>query len=232
MCQEKDNLENIRVLYQEAQNRRTHLSQVIVTNIGYAITLTTAIWGFFGKGYIDAVASQYEKQRDLAPWYLFVAALLTSIVVILWRLYTHYLDNKIVKEYPWIFFYESKLDVPGCDLIKWKNFIEKYAGKDSDIWAKAKSLDAEQRRRFVSILAKRRRYGCRGHNGINLAALVYLIGVWILAIWLGMEIHQEAFMALVVSVFSLVAVVCAYGQQNPSEEDIRSAIDKALENPG
>lgn len=42
--------ENLRVFYQKVQDRRIHLSQMIVTNIGYAIALMAGIWGFLGKG--------------------------------------------------------------------------------------------------------------------------------------------------------------------------------------
>jgi hypothetical protein len=231
MVMELNDFENLRVFYQNAQNRRIHLSQIIVTNIGYAITLTVAIWGFFGKGCLDAMASQSVQQRKWGPWYLFVAALLSSIVVILWRWYTQYLDNTMVDDaYPKIVFCECELKVNDL-LTMWRHFVEKHTSKGSGS-SKEKELmelSSTERMKFVSELSKHKRYGCRGHNTINLIAFLCLFVVWTVSLCLG---YRNTIL-LVLSVFGLVlflailaVIVFNYGQLDPSSDDLKYAIDQ------
>jgi hypothetical protein len=237
--EEKKNFENIRVFYQSAQERRRHLSQIIVTNIGYAITLNAAILGFFGKGYIDSMASQYNQQRELSPWYLLVAAFLSSIVIILWRWYTHYLDNMRVNDaYSKIVFCEHELKVDDL-LTMWRHFAKKHTSKGSGSTREKElmELSSTERMKFVSELSRHRRYGCRGHNTFNLIALVYMVVMWTVSM-VGASYSHSALVAWLslfgffLSGLIFTLLFCFYFQKDPSETDIREILAKAKNNKG
>lgn len=172
------------------------------------------------------MASQYERQRELAPWYLFVAALLSSIVVILWRLYTHYLDNQIAGYYSSLIFCEKKLCIPD-DLSMWGHFLRRFKDKCLSLRQEALSLCAEQRRRAVSDLVEDKRYGCRGHNTFNIIAFGFIFVVWALTLCLGCW-HP---IVLALSTIGLVlfllifVVIYKYAQRDPSSSDLQRAID-------
>jgi hypothetical protein len=226
--------ENLRAFYKATQERRIHLSQVIEKELGYAISLNAAIWGFFGKGFLDSLGAGCIEQK-VAPWYIFGAALLSSMVVILWRFRTHTLDNTIVNDaYPKIVFYEHKLKMPE-ELTQWAHFCRTYISeKQEGLFDRLMELDGEDRRKIVLQLSKKRRYGCRGHNTINKVALGYLTFAWGMSIWSGLrsgEVLGFSMGGLVCSVGVMAYLMTFYTQRDSSLDELKEAISKARGTP-
>jgi hypothetical protein len=96
--------ENSRVLLNFAEQRRIHYSTIIVSVLGFVVASNIGIIGYFITSYIPEITTH--------PIYLFVGAALSSILTGAWRLYSHYIDNRITRLYPEIFYYESQLNIP------------------------------------------------------------------------------------------------------------------------
>jgi len=176
MCHEDENLENIRVFYQTAQQRRTHLSGVIVNLIGFTISANVLIWSILGEAFVKSPKNNIQNRH----WYIFIGAILSSISVFLWRWYTHYLDKQIMEDvYPSLAFYEAKLKIPE-DLSTWAGVINKALSKEKnhDTYLQAMLLRPDQRKNAVRYLIKEKCYGCRGHNTINIITIIYVTLVW------------------------------------------------------
>lgn len=223
MCHEEENLENIRVLYQTVQQRRTHLSGVIVNLIGFTITANALIWSVLGQAFIKSQENNVENGLR----YLFAAAFISSITVILWRWYTHYLDKEVMKDvYPSIAFYEAKLIIPD-DLSSWAGVVNKAIKKEKNhtIYTQAMLLSPDQRKIAVQHLIEQNCYGCRGHNAIDIIAIVYVFLIWCIPLWIFKKMHVYFVTGLVISIFFLtLTAIVLYRQRNPLVEDIKEVI--------
>lgn len=104
MDNNKTDIENARVFLQLAQQRRVHLSNIDDKYTGFVITLLVGLWSFFLKAYIDSQNNQ--------PLYIFIPVIASYVLLLLWRWYSNYLDNLIVKIYPEILYYEQVLKMP------------------------------------------------------------------------------------------------------------------------
>jgi len=100
--------EDARTLLQSTQQLRTHWAGMITQHLGFAITANLVIWSYFLKSYVDSLTGQSQVQ----PLYILVAAALSSILLGLSRLFTHWLDDNIAELYPDFLLYESRLAVP------------------------------------------------------------------------------------------------------------------------
>jgi hypothetical protein len=220
--------ENLRVFYQSAQQRRIHLSQVTVTMIGYAVTLNVAIWGFLGKGYVDLLGAVSSRQEKIGPWYLFIAAVLSSIVVILWRLYTQYLDHQIARGvYPKLVFCEHQLSIPE-ELNMWDEFLEKRKKQIGQLRTELEGMCAQQKHAFFSKLSGMRRSGDRGHKPFNSAALVYVLCVWTVSLYFcscSQAVLYLSMIGLLVSSLVMAHIMWFYAQQKPCLKDLQGLID-------
>ncbi len=156
--------EDARALLQSTQQLRVHWSGVITTHIGYAVTLTVAIWGYFLKSYLD---------NGRPAHILLVAAALSTIVLVLWRLYAHYLDNALAYLYPELLLYESKLGVqPDYGIIA---FLTKAVPKLKPILLDKDKLTAEKKVQVVLKLVEKRKIGYRGHLTIDIIVLAFIL---------------------------------------------------------
>jgi len=65
MCGAESQIDNIRVLYKEAQQDRRQLSQTIVRSMGCTIAVNAGIWAFFLKGYVDTLGLEGRGSYDM-----------------------------------------------------------------------------------------------------------------------------------------------------------------------
>lgn len=217
MCYEEENLENIRVFYQEAQNRRTHLSGVIVNLIGFTISANALIWSVLGGAYIRS----FENSSTGEPNYLLAGAVLSSISVLMWRWYTLYLDKQIIDVYPSIAFYEAKLRIPD-NLSTWAGVVNKAIRKEKShdsesncnskngnhsLYIQAMRLRPDQRKIAAQHLIDQKCYGCRGHNTINIVTLIYIFFIRCIPFWIFSDMRLYLFLGFLVSIIFLTLVV-------------------------
>jgi hypothetical protein len=222
--------DDVKALYQAVCQIRIHWSDVIVRNIHYAIILISAIWGFLGKAYIDTrdkVCCGHSEQS----WHIFIAALLSSVVVILWRWYSHHLDKAITGLYPELVYYEGILGAED-DEGTWGHLKKNlFKSKKTD------RLTPLQRKIVIAQLVEDRLVGCRCHNAFDfIAGLTIMLG-WIITLFLSWNGYCRCLkscivIGFVVSAFFLSLVFALYCQGKPSKTYITNAISKATGRDG
>lgn len=229
MDEQKKACDDVKALYQAVCQLRIHWSDVIVRNIHYAIILIMGIWGLLGNAYIES-RCEVCCYRAGKGWYLFVAALLSSIVIVLWRWYSHYLDKAIINIYPEIVKYEAKLGAK--DEGVWIYLIKNVLGKSEN--QELKDLTEDQKKKFVEELVQRKQIGCRGHNTFDIIGLVCIVLMWIISVSLShcWQLGVWSTIGLFSSVGFLGLIFCIYRQKNPSDNDIKNAISKAKSTVG
>ena len=75
-----------------AQQQHLHWSTMITALMGFTIVVVAGIWSYLMPNYIEVAAAK--------PAYLLAGAAASSLLLMLWRMYTHYLDNIIAGLYP------------------------------------------------------------------------------------------------------------------------------------
>ena len=210
-------------MLQSTQQLRTHWSGVIVNLINYVILLNIGIWSYFGKAYIDSLDVSCNAQ----PLYIVIASFLSSISLLLWRLYTHYLDHQIARLYPDFLFYEEELSVP------YDYGIRKYLIKNVPN-LKCVFLDNhlkfQEKLEAISILVEKKRIGNRGHKKFNVGVLVLMFAMLVLSVlfaifgssneWICLpQLLTYAFFWLMILSIILCFIFCwwKYFHRNPPE---------------
>jgi len=94
--------EDARALYQRTQELHLLWSTVISNLTGISISSVTFIWSFFIKSYISANN----------PLYVILPGYLSLLLIGLWRLYAHYLDNCIANLYRDFLICEQAMNAP------------------------------------------------------------------------------------------------------------------------
>jgi len=156
--------ENARALLQSTQQLRIHWSSVIVNLINYVILLNIGIWTIFGKGYIDSLDCPGHKK----PLYIVLASFLSSLSLLLWRLYTHYLDYNITRLYPDFLFYERALNIPS-DYGTGRYLKELISKIDHSL----PMSELKYRKTLIAELIEKRHSGSRGHWLLDLIAAAF-----------------------------------------------------------
>ena len=216
--------ENARALLQSTQQLRIHWSGVITTHIGYALTLTVAIWGFCLKSYIESGGNHCERESS----FILLASALSAIVLGFWRLYTHQLDHAIAGLYPEFILYEGLLCLPpeyGTTgyLIRAVPRVRYILEKDE------KEMCAQQKAKAISILVELRRMGRRGHLKFDISALILLLimlFVSIFNLWKG-QLNAWVILLWLLGVGSGL-VFLGYGWCHYQRESSESLIRKAV----
>lgn len=114
------NVENAKSLINAVEQRRQHLSSMIHNLNWVAVTLVAGVWTFFLDGFLDhsPFINPNISEANAHPFafsYIIMAAGISSLIMMLWRLYARYLDNQISALYPEIMRYEKRLGVSGED---------------------------------------------------------------------------------------------------------------------
>jgi len=222
MSEASAGMENIRALYEEALQNHRLLSQAIVIGTVSTIVVNAGIWAFCIKEYIDTTKVDDPGRRYPEGWYLFVAPFLCSLVVILWRWYAHFLDNRVVRLYPELVDYEARLGLSGSGTT-WNHLKQR-------VFKKCTEQEKRELRNKAAIrnLVDKRKIGLRGHLAGDVVALVYIPTMWRLDY--GILWHKSPGLTGI-SLICFVAFPIAWGcvvakcaQMDPAEVDIEAAI--------
>lgn len=113
-------VENARSLVNTVEQRKQHLSSAIHNLNWLAVTLIAGVWTFFLDGFLKHSPFvnpniSAENAQPFAFSYIITAAGISSVILLLWRLYVRYLDNQISAIYPEILRYEKRLGVSADD---------------------------------------------------------------------------------------------------------------------
>lgn len=167
--------ENARSLLQLTQQLRTHWSGIITTHIGYAVVINVAIWSYFVKAYIDSLSGTAAGQ----PLYIGVASSLSSILLMLWRFYTRYIDSNIAGLYPDFLLCEGILSVPIAHGIG--GYLMRAVPAVSPILLD-KGLTPEEKQEGIAKLVKSKRIGRRGHLWFDVCTLFLILGMFVASV--------------------------------------------------
>jgi hypothetical protein len=136
--------------------------------MGYAIVLNVGIWSYFLKAYVDSSAMPGREQ----PLYIGVASALSSIAIMLWRLYTRYVDNYIAGLYPDFLFFEGVLSTPTTSGTS--RYLMKAVPIVSRILTNS-GLTPEQKLKGISRLVSLKHIGRRGHFWLDFCSLMLIL---------------------------------------------------------
>lgn len=225
--QERMNSDDARAFLQSTQELRTHWSGVITTHLGYAVVVNAAIWSYFLKSYIDSLASGSQAQ----PSYVVLAAALSALLLGLWRLYTHHVDNHIAGLYPDFLLCEAALSVgPGHGT---SGYLMRAVPR-VDLILSNEGLTPKQKMEGISTLVKSRRIGRRGHLSMDVLVLVTVLGMLAAGLSLLSELSCYVAIGCIVGI-SIGLLLVLFGlflyQRNPSEKFIKQILSK-LERKG
>lgn len=168
--------ENARSLLQSTQQLRTHWSSIIVTHIGYAVIINVGIWSYFLKAYIDSLAPTISQ-----PLYIGIASALSSILLMLWRFYTRWIDNNIAGLYKDFLFFEGILSVPSE--YGTSGYLMHAVPAVNPIFQDNK-LKPEQKREGINKLIQLKRIGRRGHLWFDICTLILILCMFIASVFL------------------------------------------------
>ena len=176
-------MENARSLVNRVEQRRQHFSSVIHNLDWLAITLVAGVWAFFLDGFLDhsPLVNPSISAADAHPFafsYIIMAAGISSVILLLWRLYVRYLDSQISTLYPEILRYEKLLGVSADDGIR--NHLARLNKVLERVLPK---LGKTQEVELVRQLVQDEHIGRRGHLIIDklvVIAIVTFVGLAIL----------------------------------------------------
>ncbi|MFX0199357.1 MAG: hypothetical protein ACFFCW_24805 [Candidatus Hodarchaeota archaeon] len=166
---------NARALLQSVQRQRVHWGDAITSHLGFSVTVNTAIWSYFLKSYIDSLGSNSSNGLS----YLIIACALSSILLGLWRLYTHYIDNHIAGLYPDFVLFEGVMSLPS------ELGTSGYLSRENPRLAHILEGEKYPLGKKVEILreiVKSKQIGKRGHGGIDIFVFIALLIMTILAV--------------------------------------------------
>ena len=210
-------------LLRSTQQLRTHWSSAIIRLMGYAIALNTAIWTYLLKSYVESGVEMTEAKSK----YIVLAAASSAMILGLWRLYTHYIDNRIAGLYPDFIFYEGILSVP------YSYGTSRYLSENVsgvDIILSDKDLTYVQKSKAIMILVKSKHIGRRGHLAIEIFSLVVVVTMFLISLVASIS-SQSVQSPLNIICFFLMAIGILFislsmffYQRNPSEELIKGVV--------
>lgn len=214
-------LADARAVLQSTQQLRTHWSGVITTHVGYTVVINVAIWSYFMKAYIDSLAIPEQAQ----PLYIGLASALSSILLMLWRFYTRYLDNHIAGLYPDFLRCEHALSVPiGSGT---SGYLIREVPLVGDILQDG-DLSHGQKMEGVQVLIKSKRIGRRGHLWFDLCTLLVIL---VMSVVSGVALKQQLQNPIVIVCFLGMAIgffftifEFFYYQRQPSRKLIQETL--------
>jgi len=213
--------ENVRTLLMFSLQLRTHLSNLISSLINYVVIINVGLWSYFLKSYVDSVI--LGQSNNL---YIGVACAISSVSFLLWRFYTHYLDNHIAQLYPEFILYERRLNASYN--MGTTGYLKRQVKGIEDIITSFE-LNDEQKAEVIRHLAKSKRMGGRGHLACNVGVSIIILGmlgvvISFIDIYTSQPTYYYTFVGI--CLFSLCAVMLQmgfYNQKNPSKRHIERA---------
>lgn len=214
------------------QALRMHWSGLITQVMNFAILTNVAVWTFSLQAYIDI----FNREQFWAHSYIAAASTISIVLLVLWRWYTHYLDNTMCDLYPDLVFFEGKLSCP--PQYGTLAYLKSSLG---DIGKLLDTVPNEQRPQVIRELVKDKLMGGRGHtviNSLTLAAVIFLalliFGLGILGFWkIGFGATEQGIVRLdlkwicgIISIGGIISmiVLLAIWQHKPSEPQLKNII--------
>lgn len=167
--------ENAGRLLEIVEQRRQHLSSMIHNLNWLAVTLISGVWTFFITGFLEhsPFVNPNINVEDAHPFtfsYIIMAAGISSLILMLWRLYSRYLDSQISELYPEILKYERILGVS-----KTEGVAHYLARSNKNIENALDRLDENKHLEFITQLVRDRHVGRRGTLFIDKLVIVAFI---------------------------------------------------------
>ncbi|MFC1955298.1 hypothetical protein ACFLWZ_01995 [Chloroflexota bacterium] len=217
--------DDARTLLLSIQQLRRHWAGVITSHFGYAIIINAAIWSYLLKAYVDSLSVQSIEGLS----YVALAAALSAILLGLWRLYTHSIDNHIAGLYPDFLLCEGVLG------IRYPHGTGGYligaVPKVCKIFSSHKLKPDQEEVEVIVYLVEKKKIGRRSHFSIDVVVCLIIIGMFVLCLNLLEKVQLSIVIGcLVATVIGFVLVVCCLlcFQMNPTDEHIQNAIQKGL----
>jgi len=234
--EDKEQMDNWKILLNSAQAQRLHWSAMIITLMGFVISANVLIWTYALSNYLPSLAGCPYIQQ---PVYIFVGAAASAISLGAWRLYTHYLDKNIVWLYPEIIYYESLLGATNNHGLSGYLIREVFNINNTEEIL-TKEACPEKRSEAIRKLIERNLIGDRTHKRFDIATLIiiilivvvclfveYLTGYFFTGTYSGLHI-----MCLVFVLIGLILAVIAVGRcpNKPSQIDVKKIIAELNKN--
>ncbi len=219
------NTEDARVLLQSTQRLRTVWTAVISRDFMYAIVIIAAIWMYFLKAYVEAVATNLGHGFS----YLAVAAGLSSLLLGLWRVFTRHVHERIAGLYPDLLFCEQHLGVEtnkgtAAHLVRTIPRLHRVLTDDV--------LNPKQQGEAISFLVRKKSMGRRSHIVMDIIALAVVVGMFVLCISMYPKLQLSiAIGSLIATITGFLLLICCMlaFQRYPSQAAINTAIAKYAE---
>ena len=213
--------DDARTLLQSTQQLRTHWSGVITSHFGYAIIINAAIWSYLLKAYVDSLSVRSVEGLS----YIALAVALSAVLLGLWRLYTHCIDNHIAGLYPDFLDCEKALAIqPNRGT---GGYLVRAVPRVGQILSSSE-LNSDQKVAAISYLVEKKKIGRRGHLAIDLVVCLIVTGMFVLCLSLLDRVLVSIAIGCFIATFiGLVLVVCCLFcfQMNPTDENINDAIE-------
>jgi hypothetical protein len=148
------------------EQQRNHWSGILNNLLGFIIIASAAIWGFFGHSYSVNIG-----HPAITGLFFLIAGGISSLILGLWRLYAHYIDDHITQLYPEILPYEGQLGVAPISGI-WGYLTRYIAAFRKSLLLD--SLNLEQKVELVRKLGKLKLLSSRGHLVFDISVLVLI----------------------------------------------------------
>jgi hypothetical protein len=232
-----------------AQQQRQHWSTLITSIMGFTVAFVSAIWAFSLPEYIKDIHNNFYS-----PLWLVVGASITSVIVVLWRFYTRYIDNKLAHNFPEIIYYEALLEVPihtglTAYLINMDQTRAKVIAKSNktvaDLFSSSTGLTPLQKFKAVEWLVDARKIGDRGHRSLDIGALLYVLLMVLgsIIVWcitcssnpsncpttsgcLFIFLYSTLYLFIFICLIFMSIILCL-NHSNPKSEHINKAINHA-----
>ena len=240
-------VENARSLVSVIEQRRQHLSNQIHNQNWLAVTVIVGVWSFFLARFLDHSPFvnpniAVDETEPFAFSYIMLAAGISSLVLVLWRIYARYLDCQISRVYPEIMKYEKRLGVSEADGIG-----DYLAGSNNILKRVLPTLGESQQLELVRQLVRDRHIGRRGHLVIDwlvIIAIVVFLGLVVTDFYFLNEYGQLeeltkfddisripiitsklfGYLAIVGSLVIHIYFVLAKFQRNPKEKHVNKIV--------
>jgi hypothetical protein len=211
--------------FQSSQQMTVLWSGVYSKSFVFTIAFIVAVWSYFLKAYIESASN--SSGHDLS--YLAVAAGFTSILLGLWRLYTHYIYNHLAGLYPDLLYCEKILGIEPYRGTA--GYLQKCIPRLRQILGKSE-LNPNQKQKAISFLVETKRLGQRSHLVINFIMVVIIITMFVLCISVHAKIQLPlAIGTIIATIIGFLLVLCGIFtfQRYPSRSTIATAITKYQE---
>lgn len=205
--------------------RRIHLERIMNIHMVITVVSLLVLWSFsLTSGALLGSLGRYGRYSGGAEVFIVIVTALSALIVGVWRLLARRLDDQVARLYPDIVLYEGVLSAPPD--AGTAGYLSRSVPHLRMILNDS-SLSPEVKGAALRKLAEGRRLGHRGTQAMNIAALVFLVAMTLLALsllggpngvfWFLMLGHGGGFSALYLASNRY--------QRNPDEEAVWKAIE-------